>query len=326
MRYVHDIGKGPVIVKFIQKVGGVEVLLEELSVVMNRELDLVAITGFISSTATPAAQLGASWSLDASEGAAAAYNDLTGGALQPNQLVAAGNRDGYDFFGSAKDIGLDIPIRIRRVYYHLPKGLVPAYHVEVAIRNAPAVGELREAPSGDLDYYAYVFSAHDGSLLLRRNLASHAEPAQTTRARGRVEPSLGGGGFTYRVWADPLTEIPLDGPQGNDFHPKLNPVNDNAQPTLIPSDLVTLANYPFSMNDPWLPPGATETVGNNVDAYVDLVNPNGYGVTGPPPAASRTISGRSSPAWTRSATTTTPPFAPTTPRSVWRPSSRCSTT
>src|SRR6185436_6621599 len=28
--------------------------------------------------------------------------------------------------------------------------------------------------------------------------------------------------------------------------------------------------------DPWLPPGATETLGNNVDAYVDVNNPDGF--------------------------------------------------
>jgi hypothetical protein len=38
-----------------------------------------------------------------------------------------------------------------------------------------------------------------------------------------------------------------------------------------------LSNYPFSRNDPWLPAGATETNGNNVDAFVNLFSPDGLG-------------------------------------------------
>ena len=284
IRYVHNVGKGPIIVKFVQKIGDVEILLEELNVVMNRKLELVAISGFISSKETPSAQPGANWNVDLRGGAVAAYNDLTGGALNGTQLVALPPRDGYEFFTTISDVGLDIPIRMRKVFFHMPDGLVPAYHIEVATRNDNANGDLRTAGESDLDYYAYIISAHDGSLLLRHSLTQYLdEPAKTTRVRGKISANpLGPGGFTYRVWADAVTGVPLDGPQGNNFHPKLNPVNDNAQPVLIPSVFVTLPNYPFSMNDPWLPPGATETVGNNVDAYVDLVNPNGYGVTGPP--------------------------------------------
>jgi hypothetical protein len=283
VRYVHNIGKGPIIVKFYQTVGGIEVLLEELNVVMNRKLELVAISGFISSSGTPTAQPGASWSIDERGGAAAAYQDLTGGVLNVSQLKSEGSRGGYDYFSSTVDIGLDIPIRMRKVYFHMPDGLVPAYHIEVSTRNDNGNGDLRTADGqNDVDYYAYIISAHDGSLLLRHNLTRYeSEPVKRVRTRGKVA-NLNPGGFTYRVWADAVTGIPLDGPQGNSFHPKVTATNDNAQPTLIPPVDVTLLNYAFSMNDPWLAPGATETVGNNVDAYVDLVNPNGYGVTGVP--------------------------------------------
>lgn len=283
VRFVHNIGKGPIIVKFYQKIGGIEILLEELNVVMNRKLELVAISGFISTMDTPSAQPGASWNVDERGGAIAAYQDLTGGVLNFSQLKVEPSRDGWDFFSSTVDVGLDIPIRMRKVYFHLPEGLVPAYHIEVATRNDNGNGDLRTAGGeSDVDYYAYIISAHDGSLLLRHNLTRYeTEPAKRTRVRGPVA-NLGPGGFTYRVWADAVTGIPLDGPQGNAFHPKVTATNDNAQPTLIPPVDVTLPNYPFSMNDPWLAPGSTETVGNNADAYMDLVNPNGYGVTGVP--------------------------------------------
>ncbi|HEX7829201.1 MAG TPA: M36 family metallopeptidase [Thermoanaerobaculia bacterium] len=283
VRSIHNIGKGPIIVKFTQKIGGVEIILEEINVLMNRKLELVAISGFISSLQTPAAQPGANWTVDARGAAVAAYRDLTSGQLNPTQLTIQPSRDGYDFFGTTTDVGLEIPIRLKKVLFHVPDGLVPAYYVEVATRNDNATGDLRTSGESDLDYYSYVISAVDGSLLIRHNLTQYLEAEQQkSRLRAKTQPNLGPGGFTYRVWADATTGIPLDGPQGNNFHPKVNPTNDNAQPTLVPSNLVTLPNYPFSMNDPWLAPGATETVGNNVDAYVDLVNPNGYGVTGAP--------------------------------------------
>ena len=283
VRFVHNIGKGPVIVKFYQQIGGIEVLMEELNVVMNRKLELVAISGFISSMDTPSALPGAGWNVDARGGAIAAYKDLTGGVLSSSHLKAEPSQGGWEYFSSTVDVGLDIPIRMRKVYFHLPEGLVPAYHIEVSVNNDNGNGDLRTTEDGTInDYYAYVISAHDGSLLLRHNLTRYeSEPAKRTRARGPVA-NLNPGGFTYRVWADAVTGIPLDGPQGNDFHPKVTNTNDNAQPTLIPPVDVTLQNYAFSMNDPWLAPGATETVGNNVDAYVDLVAPNGYGAAGAP--------------------------------------------
>jgi hypothetical protein len=49
-----------------------------------------------------------------------------------------------------------------------------------------------------------------------------------------------------------------------------------SSPRSFPPNLVTLQNGPISTNDPWLPAGATVTTGNNVDAYVDLVTPDGF--------------------------------------------------
>jgi len=37
---------------------------------------------------------------------------------------------------------------------------------------------------------------------------------------------------------------------------------------------VTLANGPISTDDPWLAASATQTTGNNVDAYTDLSAPD----------------------------------------------------
>ena len=48
------------------------------------------------------------------------------------------------------------------------------------------------------------------------------------------------------------------------------------QPPFVAPALISLQNGPISTNDPWLPPGATVTTGNNVDAYADLSSPDGF--------------------------------------------------
>jgi hypothetical protein len=130
---------------------------------------------------------------------------------------------------------------------------------------------LRENPSPpwETQAYSYVISATDGEILSRRNLIQNDA-------------------YTYRVWADPVTKIPYDTPAGNDVHPNIAALPNGVQYPFVATNDITLENFPFSRNDPWLPPGATETAGNNVDAYVDLVNPDGYN---PVPPAGNTASG-----------------------------------
>jgi hypothetical protein len=144
--------------------------------------------------------------------------------------------------------------------FHLPGGYVPAYYVEARIyvpSTDPSV--ISETPLFTELGYAYVVSAVDGRVLFRHNQVSHSTD------------------FSYRVWADPTTKLPADSPAGNGVHPKLNPVPDGAQYPFVAQSDVTLSNYPFSRNDPWLPAGATETNGNNVDAFVNLFSPDGLG-------------------------------------------------
>jgi hypothetical protein len=128
---------------------------------------------------------------------------------------------------------------------------VPAYYVELN------VGRTREPDSA---MWAYVVSARDRDVLFAHDLTAHEA-------------------FTYRVWADKDGAfMPWDSPHGNDFSPHPTGRPDGTDPTLKPSSLVTLQNAPFSRNDPWLPAMATETRGNNVNAYADIVAPDGFGM------------------------------------------------
>src|SRR5262249_11718306 len=153
----------------------------------------------------------------------------------------------------------DEAVRVKPVYFHLTGGLQAGYYVEVIGRMpgaAPGVLDLN-GPGTTPEAYSYVISATDGTVLFRNDLS--ADP------------------FTYHVWADPATMVPNDTPAGNGPHPKANPVPDGAQAPFVATHDVTLDNYPFSMNDPWLAPGSTETSGNNADAFLNLFSPDGYG-------------------------------------------------
>lgn len=258
---------GPILVKLRAQLGGIEIFGEELNVIMNRSYEGVALSGYLTSATTPAARSGGlAFELSPAAAAATALGKQARSAIAPSQLVAGGSRDGYETFlvSATAGIALDDTLRVKQVYYHLADGLEAAYYVEVHARTGAQPDDVLMADGSPLamsESFSYVVSAVNGEILFRKNLSSELEP----------------GGFTYRVWADPVTGIPHDGPAGNDVHPKVNATPDGAQATFTAPGDVTLPSYPFSQNDPWLAPGATETSGNNVDAYLNLFAPDGIG-------------------------------------------------
>jgi large repetitive protein len=279
---VHNTGKGPIIVKFRNQVGGIQIFREEINVMLKQSLEPVAVSGYITSAATPPAQGSSlSYSLGASTVAALAVKNLTEIGINGAQLVPAGSRDGYQYFTlpASSGVSLSDPVRMKQVYFHLPEGLVAAYYVEVVADIATPDPLSVTGFSTSTDSYSYVISAVDGSLLFRKNLTADAQGSQP-----QANTSVNGSGFTYRVWADPSTGIPYDTPAGNAVHPKVNATPDGFQASFLSPQDVALSNITFSMNDPWLAPGATETVGNNVDAYLNLFLPDGYSSPAPPPA------------------------------------------
>jgi len=273
---VHDLGSGPILVKYRAQLGGIEIFREELNVVMNRKLEPLALTGYLTSTTQPAASAaGLAFRLAAPSAASAAINQLARTAIDAAVLVPAGSRDGYDTFTLPATAGvpLDVPVRAKKVYFHAADGLEAAYYVEVIAHTGAAPSDTLSVDGRALatsEGHGYVISAATGQLLFDKNLSADAVGAPLAQSEAL------GQGFTYRVWADPITGIPSDSPAGNGAIPKLVPQPDGAQePFVLPSD-VTLTSLPFSKGDPWLAPGATETVGNNVDAFLNLFDPDGY--------------------------------------------------
>ncbi|MBI5479011.1 MAG: M36 family metallopeptidase [Deltaproteobacteria bacterium] len=249
---VHDPGHGGVIVTLRQRAHGVEVYRGELKVLMRRSLELVAITGtpLVAPPAPPAftrpprAALAAA--LGAHFGAAVAADDLT--PLGP----APGGFDRLDLTRPVAVRGgtvhLSRPARVKPVLVSGPGALRPAHFVEFYATRPGGVSSAA---------FRYVIAADDGRVLERRNLTAEAH--------------------RYRVWADG-TGRPLDGPQA-DFTPHPTGSPDGSDPAFIPSRLVEQEAFnhnPAGQADPWLPAGATETVGNNVDAYADLQPPDGF--------------------------------------------------
>jgi hypothetical protein len=168
-----------------------------------------------------------------------AYRALTsGGTTSFASLDTAGD---YERFGAG---GLASPARVKKVFFPQADGVVPAYYVELEIARGPA--------------FSFVVSAADGSVLLKNDLV-------------RADA------FSYRAYVDPTTKIPLDGPQGNGAAPHPTGKPDGFKPAWMPTSLVSLQNFPFSKNDPWLPADATTLSGNNVKAYADLASPDGIG-------------------------------------------------
>lgn len=232
-RAVHDLGRGPVVVTFYREVGGIEVFRDELRVVLDRKADPVAIAGYVA----PVHPMGEPFGLAPGEAIAKAARSV-GASVEPEKLSAAGTDAGG--FARFKGEGLNRPARVRPVYFHLPEGLVPAFHVELDL--------------GDV-YAAFVIDARKGSLLYRRNLVQD---------------------YSYRVWADRTAgNLPFDGPQGTNGSPHPHGEPTRWQAPLVDPVSITLTSGPISTGDPWLPVGATETVGNNVDAYVDWAAPDG---------------------------------------------------
>ena len=252
---LHDTGTGAIIATFRQEIGGIEVFRDRMRLAMGRDLKLIAISGYLPPADDVVALGPAAFLVSQAEAIAAALKDLSGEAFSPVDFKDNGARQGaYEYFDmtSQADPGrtaLVSPARIRKVLFHLPGRLEPAWHLEI---NAQA-GE-----SADADYYAYVISAVDGHLMFRMNLT--------------VADS-----FSYRVWAQTSGQrIPSDGPQGDAPTPHPTGLPDGYQAPFISPSLITLQNGPISTNDPWLPSGATQTSGNNVDAYADLSAPDGF--------------------------------------------------
>ncbi len=251
---VRDLGRGGILVVMRQSVGGVELFHSDVKVLMDRALGLVAIGGNLHAGAVPTAKT-PGFVVSEAQAIAGAFRDLYGAPLAPADVVDLGTpKAGYDFHTLAPSeavtraaIHLTEPVRIKPVYFPLPGRIVPAYFLEILARTTMGAAA---------DACAYVIAADDGRLLYREALAH-------------------GDTFDFRVWADATGDLrPADGPL-LDYNPDPNGAPDAGYPGPAPSTLISIAPFNKTM-DPWLPTGATQSQGNNVDAYTDDDDPEGF--------------------------------------------------
>lgn len=260
-------GNGPAVVRFRQRVDGVEVFHRSLNVLLDRSYRPVAVSGYFATDFDRKAPR--AFTLGGAQAIATAWTHL-GGALSASALVPSRKQGEWQWYARPLVEGthwFEREPRARAVYYPRAGGLEPAYHVELF---------AKARVNGNLMAYGLVVSAVDGKVLHRDNLKAAAE-APTP--------------FTYRTFADPETLQPFDSPVGNEYAPfPGSSARDRPERTVVPSQLVTLPHAGIVTGDPWLAADATQTTGNNVDACIDQydqgVNTPAGGLAVPPPVNS----------------------------------------
>ncbi len=241
-------GAGPAVVRFRQRVGGLEVFQRYLNVLMDRNLDPVAVSGYFATDFDAGEVATRSFASGAAQAIASAWGSL-GGVLSALNLVPEDVDGEYTWFSLPVLSGshlMERRPRVRSMYYARGNTLEPAYYVELFSRTR--VG-------GALSAFAFMVSAESGEILHRKNLVNDAA-------------------FTYRVFADTTAPYaPFDSPLGNDQTPFQGSGPDVDVPRLPASTaLVSLESGPISTGDPWLADDATQTIGNNVEACIDALD------------------------------------------------------
>ena len=258
---VHDRGADGAIAFFRQRRGGLEIEGGEIKVLVRGDRSLVAISGGLDARPVAGGLRGADkraplkLSMASAVARAIADRYRVAVAVRPagGAALAAADGGGYHRFelAAAAPVRLGSPARVKPVLYPAGPALVPAYAVELV---------AGAADSEPTDARRYVIAAGDGAVLADRDL---------TQAES----------YQYRVWADASGDLrPADGPTA-DYTPHPTGRPDGSLPALVASRLITMEGFnhnPDGVADAWLPPGAEVTTGNNVDAYADIHDPDGY--------------------------------------------------
>ncbi|HFE45742.1 MAG TPA: peptidase, partial [Nannocystis exedens] len=246
-RFTHDTGHGAMIVVLQQTVSDVDVFHGEIKVLLDRNQRVRAIAG----SPHPAAHAGSArpFALDADRAISLALTDLYPELAETLPLrhvsTAPGGWHRYELSASQGGLHFRRPARAKRVYFPIGEALEPAYFLEIQAQR----------PGLAADVYQYVIAADDGRLLMRRDATAYDN-------------------YQYRVWADPGGDKrPKDGPM-IDYTPHPTGIPDGGPTEFSAPPLVSIDGF-NSPGDPWLAKDATETVGNNVDAYIDHSNPDG---------------------------------------------------
>ncbi|MBK9034497.1 MAG: M36 family metallopeptidase [Myxococcales bacterium] len=239
---------GGELVRLAQEVDGVPVDRADLKVLIGPGGTLLAASGVLVPADLARDRDG--FQLDARAAVARAVAASTGVDVAAGLRAEAGATADLGWFsGGAGDVVVE-RARARHRWHRDRDALVPVWVVEAYVAASDSTDSRAER---------VVVAARDGRVLARHDLTVDAA-------------------FTYRVWAETGGDRRmLDGPI-EDFSPTPSGTPGGARPAFIAPNLVTVdgLNHPAGgPADPWLASGATETVGNNVDAYTDINLPGG---------------------------------------------------
>ncbi|MBC7977096.1 MAG: M36 family metallopeptidase [Myxococcales bacterium] len=249
---------GGTVVRMRQVIDGIPVASAaggEVRVMVAKDNSMIATSGKLISRSTPHARSPKFVDNDAGAVARAVtetYKTSFAPTFAPSALATHSvAKDGTRLFsGQTGSVQVE-KARARKAWVPEAKGLTAAWVVEAYTSNA-------KTTSGDL--YRTVIAA-DGRVLSRTNLT--ADEA-----------------YRYRVFADDTGAlIPFDGPIVDPTPHASGVPSGSPFPGYVLPKLVTVdgLNHPDGgeIPDSWLDSGATETVGNNVDAYLDIAPPTG---------------------------------------------------
>jgi extracellular elastinolytic metalloproteinase len=242
--------KGLNTVNLIQRVEGKEVFNSDVTAAVGPDNEVISVAGqlFTGATAARSRARAAATTSEEEAIARAAFDltDVTYEAADFSPREAPPGSDPYRFYQFTPQEDprppFDRPVRVKDVMFPLGEGqFVPGYYMELWIKDFPA--------------FSYVIDAIDTpDVLYRKNLTS-------------------GVAFKYRVHntGDAIFR-PEDGPAPGTPHP--TGVPDGFQAPPINEKFIEIES--LLPGDPWLPPDAETTNGNNCIAYADLNPPDGF--------------------------------------------------
>jgi MYXO-CTERM domain-containing protein len=233
---VHPLRSGGSIVRFRQRVGGVEIHHGELRVLVAKDGALQTLTGTRYPRTT-----GDAFRLDAPGALSSAVGGKYKIAVAASAITSKRQRGDYQSLTAPPRTDLMVDeARAKRVYVEVKGRLQAAWFLEVF--SSRSLG-------GSVDATRFIVAADDGRTLAEHNLkASEAHE--------------------YRVFAETTGDKrPLEGPVA-DFtpHPTGNP--DRSRPGFIVPSLVSIDGF-NEPGDPWIDAATTVTTGNNVEAFTD---------------------------------------------------------
>lgn len=258
------LASGARLVRLTSQREGIPVFREQATVLLDARQQALSVGGSIGSTqlAGGASKAAASSALSPAVAAQKALSDFDFAAdahAQLTERAQAADAGGYRWLelpSTVKGAGgavLEDAIRYRPTWFRVPQGLLAAYYLE-----------LRVLEDGVHSAYAYVIDSSSGALLFRSSMVAHDADAVA---------------YTYGVWADPQTGVPLRGPQGTGLSPYPGGGPSGFVPAMVAPAKITLASAAFSRADPWVDSGINTqlgfTAGNNVRAFADVVRPDG---------------------------------------------------